>query len=278
MNIPRLNVIELLKKYGIRPTKGLGQNFLVSEGALEKVARSAEIQPEDTVLEIGPGVGSLTRYLAAAARRVVAVELDAALLPALEEVVEPYQNVEIVHGDILKVNLAESIPEPGYIVVANVPYYITSALLRHLLEADILPARLTLTLQREVAERICSKAGSMSLLALSVQVYGKPKIMAHIPPGAFYPRPKVESSVVRVDLYPESRIPAGDIDIFFLLIKAGFSQKRKTLRNTLSAGMRWTKEQSVEMLQKAEIDPQRRAQTLSIDEWAKLVDVVVGIN
>jgi 16S rRNA (adenine1518-N6/adenine1519-N6)-dimethyltransferase len=263
---------ELLRKYGLRPSKRLGQNFLVDGQALARVVAAAEIAGDDEVLEIGPGLGGLTRLLAAEARRVVAVELDEALLPPLREVLGGLGNVEVIPGDILAVNQDELFGESGFLVVANIPYYITSAVIRHLLSARQRPSRLVLTVQKEVAERICAGAGAMSLLALSVQVYGTPKRMATIPARAFYPSPKVDSAVVRVDLYEKPAIPEQHLERFFRLSKAGFSQKRKTLRNALSAGMAWTKEHAQAVLQDAGIDPQRRAQTLSLEEWGRLVE------
>lgn len=269
-DIPPINISYLLKKYGLRPHKGLGQNFLQDPIALEKIVAAAEIQPTDTVLEIGPGLGSLTRYLAASANSVVAVELDQHLLPPLKAVLSPYDNVHLVHGDILELNPSELIQEPNYIVAANVPYYITSAIIRHLLESPSKPRRIVLTIQKEVAQRICEKPGDMSLLALSVQVYGKPRVVAHVPAGAFFPSPNVDSSVLAIDIYPAPLVPAELLDTFFHLIKAGFSQKRKTLRNSLSSGLSISPTQAADLLTQVEIDPQRRAETLSIDEWSKL--------
>jgi 16S rRNA (adenine1518-N6/adenine1519-N6)-dimethyltransferase len=269
--LPPLNVRGLLSRYGLRPSKGLGQNFLVDEAALRRVVNVAAVSPEDTVLEIGPGLGSLTRYLAAVAHRVVAVELDKKMIAPLEHVLAEYANVEIIQGDILEVHLAETIPEPGYLVVANIPYYITSALIQSLLETYLKPARLVLTVQEEVAQRICAGAGEMSILALSVQVYGQPFIASTIPAGAFYPAPKVDSAILRVDLYPQPLVPIADLDMFFRLVKAGFSQKRKTLANALSAGMHWPKPAAREYLLAADIDPKRRAETLAINEWGRLV-------
>jgi len=265
----------LLNRYGLKPQKGLGQNFLSDPGSLQKVIRAADIHPEDTVLEIGPGLGSLTHLIAQAAARVIAVELDSHLVDALEEILQPYPHVELIHADILEVNLNNLFSSPGYLVVANIPYYITSALLRQLLEASFPPARLVLTIQKEVAERICAEAGNLSLLALSVQVYGQPEIIDTIPAGAFYPVPKVDSAVVRVDIYPEPLIPSEHLDMFFSLIKAGFSQKRKTITNAISAGMRWDKEKTATLLTRSNIDPKRRAQTLSMDEWKQLVETAV---
>jgi 16S rRNA (adenine1518-N6/adenine1519-N6)-dimethyltransferase len=167
--------------------------------------------------------------------------------------------------------LGDLFKQPGYLVVANIPYYITSALLRHLLETPHPPARMTLTVQKEVAARICAEAGKLSILALSVQVYGQPRIAAKIPAGSFYPAPKVDSSVVRVDLYSQPLIPREELDTFFRLVRAGFSQKRKTLRNALAGGMGWGKDKAEELLRGAQIDPQRRAQTLNIEEWGRLV-------
>ena len=272
--LPPLDIPGLLRKYGLRPNKRLGQNFLVEPAALQQVVAAAGILPQDEILEIGPGLGSLTRLLAQSARRVVAVELDENLLPPLQEALAPFQNVIIVPGDILGIDPAEWMETGGYLVVANIPYYITSAVIRHLLEARQKPQRIVLTVQREVAERIVAGPRDLSLLALSVQVYGEPRILAHIPAGAFYPPPKIDSAVVRVDLYEEPRIPEGQLDLFFRLAKAGFSQKRKTLRNALAAGMHWEKEQAAGILKQAGIDPMQRAETLNLEEWKELVSAV----
>ena len=268
--IPPLNVADLLKQYGLRADKRLGQNFLQDPYALEKIVHSAEIHPTDTILEIGPGLGSLTRYLAAAAQKVVAVELDEKLFPPLEATVAPFHNIQLVHGDFLGIEPGDIIEQKDYLVVANIPYYITSAIIRHLLEATPKPRRIILTIQKEVAQRICTGPGDMSLLALSVQVYGHPRIATHIPAGAFYPAPKVDSSVLVVDIYPAPIVPSDLLDTFFLLIKAGFSQKRKKLRNSLAAGMRQSTTDIEKLLHTAGIDPHRRAETLSLKEWGEL--------
>jgi 16S rRNA (adenine1518-N6/adenine1519-N6)-dimethyltransferase len=270
--IPPLNAADLLKQYGLHADKRLGQNFLQDPYALQKIADLAEIQLTDTVLEIGPGLGSLTRYLAAVAQKVVAVELDEKLFPPLEAVLAPYRNIQIVQGDILDIEPEEIIEQPDYLVVANIPYYITSAVIRHLLESHPKPRRVVLTIQKEVAERICAEPGDMSLLALSVQVYGEAHIAMHIPAGAFFPAPKVDSSVIVVDIYPEPLVATQLLDTFFLLIKAGFSQKRKKLRNSISAGMRQSTAETEKLLRAADIDPQRRAETLSLEEWGRLSD------
>jgi 16S rRNA (adenine1518-N6/adenine1519-N6)-dimethyltransferase len=264
-----VNAAALLKKHGLRPRKSLGQNFLQDPAALEKIIHAAEISPQDTVLEIGAGAGTLTRFLAAKARRVVAVEIDSALLPLLEESLRGCENVTLVEGDMLRLAPETLISDEPYLVVANIPYYITSALIRHLLESPRRPRRILLTIQKEVAERICAEK-KHSLLSLSVWIYGKPRIAARIPAGAFYPRPEVDSAVLRVDLYPIPRIEPVLMDAFFRLAKAGFSQKRKTLRNALSAGMRISPAEAESLLREAGLAPSRRAETLSVEEWERL--------
>lgn len=271
-----LNVTSLLRKHQLFPRKSLGQNFLSDNNALEKVIDSAGIEANDQILEIGAGLGSLTRFLARASQRVVAVELDNHLIPILEDVLSGEENIEIVHGDILKLNPAGLMTEPGYLVVANIPYYITSAIIRHLLESEVSPNRMVLTIQKEVAQRICAKPGKLSLLALSVQVYGEPYIAAKIPAGAFHPPPKVDSAVIRVDLYPEPRIPNEDMETFFKLAKAGFGQKRKMLRKSLAGGLALDAKQAEALLISAGIDPTRRAETLTIEEWRVLTEKYVG--
>lgn len=268
--IPPLDAAALLRQYGLRADKRLGQNFLQDPHALQKIAAAAEILPTDSVLEIGPGLGSLTRYLALAAHSVLAVELDARLFPPLEAVLTPYPNVRLVQGDILDFEPGKWIDQPGYLVIANIPYYITSAVIRHLLESAPKPRRIVLTIQQEVATRICALPGDMSLLALSVQVYGRPSIVAPIPAGAFYPAPKVDSAVLKVEIYDAPLIPHTLLPTFFQLIKAGFSQKRKTLRNALSAGLRQPPAHIESLLRAAGIEPGRRAETLNLEEWGKL--------
>ncbi len=269
INLPPLKVPTILREFGLRPQKSLGQNFLIDSTALENIVRAAEVAPTQNVLEIGPGVGSLTRYLAGAARKVVAVELDSALVPALQSVLSDWENVSIIQGDILDLDPAELMQGESYQVVANIPYYITSALIRHLLESGNPPQRLVLTIQKEVAERICA-TDKYSLLALSIQVYGKPTTVLQIPAGAFYPPPKVDSKVIRIDLYDQPLVPVEHLDTFFKLAKAGFSQKRKTLLNALSGGLGVSKDDVRALLTRAAIDPQRRAETLQIHEWGNL--------
>ena len=269
-NIPPLHAAWLLKKYGLRADKRLGQNYLQDASALETIVDAAEIQNTDTVLEIGPGLGSLTRYLSVSARQVFAVELDPKLVSVLQITLKSYANVRLIQGDILNLTPKELRLPADYIVAANIPYNITSSIIRHLLESEPKPRRIVLTVQKEVAERICATPPDMSLLALSVQVYGTPRIVGHISADAFYPAPKVDSAVVRIDILPSPAIELQLLDNFFQLVKAGFSQKRKTLRNSLSAGLRISTTEAESLLAKAEIDSKRRAETLSLGEWERL--------
>lgn len=270
IDLPYLDIPKLLRRYGLNPSKGLGQNFLIDEHFLKQIAQAADIGTDDAVLEVGAGVGNLTRRLAQNAKTVVAVEKDLKIIPILNEVVKGYGNIRIVAGDILQLDPQQLMPKNGYIAAANIPYYITSSLLRHLLEAPLKPGRMVLTLQAEVARRICAAPGDLSLLALSVQVYGNPQIVLDIPASAFYPLPKINSAVLRVDLFPQPLIPSELLNDFFHLIKAGFSQKRKMLHNALCAGLTWSKNVVTDLLSSAGIDSHRRAQTLSMTEWHSL--------
>jgi 16S rRNA (adenine1518-N6/adenine1519-N6)-dimethyltransferase len=265
-----LNIPALLRQFNLRPDKGLGQNFLVDEPALANVTSAADLTAGETVLEIGAGLGSLTRHLAEAAQRVVAVELDEALWPALRFVLSPYANVEIIPGDILRLPLSSFGLPPAYKVVANIPYYITSAVIRHLLEAERRPALIVLTIQREVAERLCAQPGDLSLLAVSAQFYSVPRVVGRIPAGAFYPRPAVDSAVVRLEVRPKWAVDVKDREVFFRVVKAGFSQKRKQLRNALGAGLHLSGEQVDAWLARTGVDAKRRAETLTLEEWGGL--------
>lgn len=279
-----MDIKPLLRQFNLRPKKSLGQNFLIDERALSHVVHAAEIAPDDVVLEIGPGLGSLTRHLADAARQVIAVEIDRTLIPPLQSVLSGRSNVSIVEGDILQLDPAELLarhlthgPRPRrYQVVANIPYYITSAIIRHLLEAEVRPQSIVLTIQLEVAQRIVAQPDDMNLLAVSVQFYGVPRIVQRIPAEAFYPAPDVDSAVVRIDLPDQPRVVVKDVDMFFKVTKAGFGQKRKQLHNALAAGLPLQHEQIRQTLTGAGINPKRRAETLTLDEWGRLSDRLIG--
>jgi 16S rRNA (adenine1518-N6/adenine1519-N6)-dimethyltransferase len=264
-----INVGELLKKAGLRPNKSLGQNFLSDERVLARIADAAELTDRDTVLEIGPGVGSLTRHLAERAGQVIAVELDAALIPILRQTLASYPNVQIVHGDILQIRIS-NFEFRISTVVANIPYNITAQIFRHLLEARPRPRLIVLTVQLEVAQRITAKPGDMSLLALSIQFYAHASIVGRIKAGAFYPSPKVDSAIVRIETYEQPPVEVADVDRFFAVARAGFSQRRKQLHNALAAGLACSADRIAAALERAGLDGRRRAETLSLDEWASL--------
>ena len=275
-----MDVKSVLRQFNLRPKKSLGQNFLVDEHALDQIVRAADVTSDDVVLEIGPGLGSLTCYLSDAARHVVAVEIDRTLLPPLRSVLADRSNVTLVEGDILKLDPAALLSNyctdepPNYKVVANIPYYITSAIIRHLLEADIKPQSIVLTIQSEVAQRIIAQPDDMNLLAVSVQFYGVPRIVQRIPAGAFYPAPEVDSAVVRIDLPDQPRVAVKNVDLFFKVAKAGFGQKRKQLHNSLAAGLPLKHDQTMQALNETGIDPKRRAETLTLEEWGRLTGMV----
>jgi 16S rRNA (adenine1518-N6/adenine1519-N6)-dimethyltransferase len=265
-----LNIPAILKQFDIKPKKRLGQNFLVDDMSLQAIIKAAEINQNDRILEIGAGLGNLTRLLSLNAYEVTAVELDKSLFHILTKVMADFGNVRLIQGDILKLDPVTIIDGPNFVVVANIPYYITSAIFRHLLEYEKRPRRIILTVQEEVATRICSMQGNMNLLALSVQVYGRPEIVSSIPADAFYPKPKVNSAILRVDIYPEPLIPLPYLDSFFRVVKAGFSQKRKKIRNSLSAGLGVSLSEVETRFSATGIDPNKRAETISIDEWGRL--------
>lgn len=270
-----MSIRQLLDQYGIVPNKGLGQSFLVAPGILVKIVAAAEISPGQHILEIGPGLGMLTRALAETGARITAVELDERMLPLLEDTLSAFSNIDIVPGDILRLDpgklmSARTAGEP-YQVVANLPYGITSAALRHLLESQPAPTRMVVMVQKEVAQRIVAKPGALSLLAISVQFYGQPRIISYVPAGAFHPRPNVDSAILRIDVRHEPRLSPEESRRFFALARAGFAQKRKQLKNTLTAGMGVASSDVEAAAREAAIDPQRRPQTLSLDEWMALL-------
>ena len=299
-----MNTRELMQRYQVKPKQSLAQNFLTDPVHLARIVDAAELTAADMVLEVGPGLGSLTHLLAAQAGSVIAVELDNRLIDLLHKEFANQPHVQIIHGDILELepgqlvgnaewgvesgkwevgsdnpHSALRIPHsafptshfpPSYKVVANLPYYITSAVLRHLLEAEVQPTRIVVLVQKEVAERICARPGDLSLLALSVQYYAQPTLVHHVPASAFHPQPKVDSAVLRLDVLPTPAVPDIPAEAFFRVARAGFSQKRKQLINTLSAGLHLSKVDASSVLEQSSIDPKRRAETLSLAEWGTL--------
>ena len=273
---------DTIRRYRLEPKKSLGQNFLVEPWPLGHILAAADLASEDIVLEIGPGLGILTRQLAANAGQVIAVELDDRLIGLLQTDFQDQPQVTIVHGDILSLAPGELVAQyagngsrPTYKVVANLPYYITAPVLRHLLEADQAPERTVVMVQREVAERICAQPGQLSILAVSVQFYARPTIVCQVPADAFYPRPKVDSAVLRLDNELHPAATGVTATVFFRIVRAGFGQKRKQLANSLAAGLALPKAGVTACLEEAGIDPQRRAQTVDIEEWCTLYHVLV---
>jgi len=269
---------KLLRRSGLRARKGLGQHFLVDSEALETVVAAADLTPEDTVIEVGPGLGILTRELAGKAGWVIAIELDDKLADALTKSLADFDNVVIINRDVLGADPGLLLQEnsaavpPGlssYKVVANLPYYITSPVIRHFLEASVKPEVMVLMVQKEVAEAIAARPGRRSLLSIGVQFYGQPDIIAYVPAASFYPVPEVDSAVLKIDVYPR---PPVDVEEqgFFRLVRAGFTASRKQVVNSLAHGLDLPKEDVHSLLGKADIDPRRRAETFTIQEWAQL--------
>lgn len=268
-----MNPRELLDEYGILPKKSLGQNFMHDPNTLEKIVATAQLMPDDTVIEVGPGTGQLTAELAKQARHVIAVEVDERMQPILEDRFADTKNVYFVYEDILKTDVLKLVGTDDFVVVANVPYYITTAIISHLLENYRRPKRVVITMQYEVAQRIIAPVGDMSVLAVSVQFYGKPSIVSRLNPAVFWPRPNIDSAILAIDCYERPAVDVPSDKAFFKVVRAGFSQKRKQLRNSLSGGLGIKNKVAGMLLEHAEIDPSRRAETLSLQEWADLTQV-----
>ena len=265
--------LHILKAFGIHMSKKLGQNFLIDKGIVDGIVEAAEIQPGDRVLEIGPGIGTLTQGLAEAGANVTAVELDKKLPAILAETLRGYDNVRIVPGDILKVNIPEIMGPGAFKVAANLPYYITTPILMALLEQHLPITHLVTMVQKEVAERMIAKPGSKAYGALSVavQYYTEPAIVLDVPPRSFIPAPEVMSVVVSCRVRKEPAVAVRDEKLFFRVVKAAFGQRRKTLMNALKGGG-FQKEAVRDALEKSGIDPTRRGETLTLEEFGRLAD------
>lgn len=276
--------LELLRTHGLRPRKSLSQNFLLDESYLARIADSAELHPSDTVLEIGPGLGGLTWHLARRVRSLVAVEIDERLAAVLRAEFSREARVRIVHQDILASCIPDLLwgrhapPAPnGYRVVANLPYHAANRILMHLYEHTCpRPVRTTILVQEDVAERICARPGAMSLLAVGAQYHASCHLRVRIPPGAFYPVPKVRSALVDLQTRPMPRCSNREAGLLFSLARAGFSQKRKQLANPLSQALALPRIRVQDLLRAAGVDPQRRAETLSVEEWVAVARQFVG--
>ena len=258
--------------------KSLGQHFLADLQVVRETVAALDARPGDQILEIGPGRGVLTEALVEAGAKVVAVELDADLIPELRRL-----PIEIIQADILKVDPGRVFERGSYKVAGNIPYYISSPILRHLLEANPQPELVVLMLQKELAERVVAAPGDMSLLSVSVQLYGRPEIVREVPASAFRPRPKVDSAVLRIDVYPQPAVPLPDRERFFAVARAGFSERRKQVHNALQRNFKpagaHTKASLdpasvTEALRAAGVDPVRRAETLTLPEWAAVAEAV----
>lgn len=260
----------ILYAHHMRPNKSFGQNFLVDRAVLEQVVEAAELQATEQVLEVGAGMGVLTRELATRARRVVAVELEQDMLSLLEATTRSYANVEILARNLLYLDPQEVFGAEPYKLVANLPYYITAPTFRHFLESANPPRLLVVMVQYEVAQRMVAAPGDLSLLGVSVQFYGRPRIITRVPARAFYPAPKVDSAILRVDVHAQAPLTPRERDTFFRVVQAGFSEKRKQVHNSLAHGLHRKDEEIRGWLAQAGIEASRRAETLSIEEWLRL--------
>lgn len=265
--------LHILKAFGLRMSKKLGQNFLIDARIVQGIVEAAEIEPGDRVLEIGPGIGTLTQGLAEAGADVTAVELDKKLPAVLKETLKAYDNARIVPGDILKVNIPEIMGEAPFKVAANLPYYITTPILMTLLERRLPITHMVTMVQKEVAERMTAKPGSRiyGALSVAVQYYTEPEIVLDVPPRSFIPAPEVMSVVVSCRVRKEPAVAVQDEKLFFRVVKAAFGQRRKTLMNALKGGG-FSKEAVRDALEQSGIDPTRRGETLTLEEFGRLAD------
>jgi len=261
----------LLKKYGTKPSRRFGQNFLVDKGSAGRIIEAAELKKGDTVLEIGPGAGTLTQELAKRVKKVIAVEKDREMTKVLKETLKAFENVEIFQGDILKMYPKYYIPNTKYRIVANLPFHITSPVIRHFLETvEAKPQAMVLVVQKEVGQRICARPPRMSILAVSVQLYAEAKIVGHIPKRNFWPRPKVDAAIIKITPLVKLRLAKKERGLFFGIVKAGFSHPRKQIANNLSKSLELNRVKVEKWLEENKIQPRQRAETLSVENWINL--------
>ena len=275
--------IEVIKKYEFCFQKKFGQNFLIDGHVLDKIIAGAGVTKDDMVLEIGPGIGTMTQYLAEAAGKVVAVEIDRNLLPILQETLADYDNVKVIHADVLSLDLEKLVQEENggrpIKVVANLPYYITTPIIMALFEQHVPLANVTVMVQKEVAARMKSGPGSKDYgaLSLAVQYYAEPYIVANVPCNCFMPRPNVDSAVIRLTRYEEPPVHVKDEKMLFKIIRASFNQRRKTLQNGLnnSSELNFTKDQIAAAIAEAGFSPSVRGEALTLEQFAKLTDILL---
>jgi len=259
-----------LKGAGLSARKSLGQNFLVNEAIRDSIIEAAGLSDADTVIEVGPGLGVLTEKLAAQAGRVIAVELDDSLAERLGNRLVRFSNIDIINDDILNLDLSALIKGGTYKVVANIPYYITSPILRFFMQAELRPSLMVIMMQEEVARDVTAKQGAMGFLAVSLRLFSIPRMICRVPADSFYPVPRVDSAVVRFDILPRPAVDVGDVEGFLELLHAGFKAPRKQLHNSLAIGLELEPAEADEILKRAGIDSHRRPGTLTLDEWAAL--------
>jgi len=265
MNIKEVK--NTLKDYSVVPAKSLGQNFLVDRGALNSLLEAAELKKGDVIIEIGPGTGILTKELLKKSKKVIAFEKDKRMCALLQDSLGKFKNLKIIQGDIL--TAASKLPK-NYKVVANIPYYITSPIIRKFLESKNKPELMILMAQKEVGQRICANPPNMSILSVSVQFYAKAKIIRYVSRSSFWPRPKVDSAIIKITPLIDTDLKPINTDLFFKIVKAGFSHPRKQLLNNFSKGLNLSREKIEKILKESDINPQQRAETLSTEKWIEL--------
>jgi 16S rRNA (adenine1518-N6/adenine1519-N6)-dimethyltransferase len=259
----KFEIISLLNKYSARPKKSLGQNFLMDANVVKKIVQTANVSKHDCIVEVGPGLGFLTKELAKTGAAITSVELDNLLIPLLSGELKNCSNVKIIHEDALKF----SPPKTSYKVVANIPYYITSPLISHFLNAKNRPEKMVLLVQKEVAEKICAKEGNLNVLAIHVQIFGKPKIASKVSRGCFYPVPKVNSAILEIDMHEKPLVEDKNRKNFLKLVHAGFAHRRKTIINSLTGNLDISSKKIRDALNNCEIALTVRAEKLTIDMW-----------
>ena len=273
---PSIQTKRSLRKTGIHARKNLGQHFLIDEAILQTIISAAGLSPVDFVIEVGPGLGILTTELVKLAGAVTAIELDTRLYMQLKQKLRSFSTFSIVNQDVLKVNLSELLGNRhSYKVIANIPYYITSPILQYFMQAVIKPSLMVVMVQKEVGQAIASGPGKMNMLSITMQIYSRPEIIAYVPSESFYPPPKVDSAIVRFNMLPEPAVKVADLNSFLGFVKCGFHSPRKQLRNSLSQGLGITPAEIKPLLEKANLNPQCRPETLGLSEWQRLYENAV---